>query len=305
MSLLNEARENSEKIIDILFPLDTESKGDKPRDYRYVAHGDFIAYTKKRRPSHSVRRKALRKQLNYLRRNIKHIERMLERISTDAFPYRIIRQFLVIKELYRQQRQMFERNERKVENRIVSVTQPHIRPIVRGKAGTPVEFGAKVSISLSDGFSFIDRLSWDSFNEAGDLISQVEKYKERYGHYPESVHADKIYQNRENRRFCKELGVRMTGKPLGRPPVETEENREKLMAERKQRYQDDVDRIAVEGCIGVAKRKYGLGLIKSKLRSTSETEIFLSVFVMNLDKICSAELAEIRDEYKIKRKRVA
>ena len=74
-------------------------------------------------------------------------------------------------------------------------------------------------------------------------------------------------------RFCKELGIRMTGKPLGRPPVETEENREKLMAERKQRYRDDVDRIAVEGCIGVAKRKYGLGLIKSKLRSTSETEI--------------------------------
>ena len=136
-----------------------------------------------------------------MRRNIKHIERMLECVSIDAFPYRIILQFLVIKELYRQQRQMFEKNERKVDNRIVSVTQPHIRPIVRGKAGTPVESGAKVSISLSDGFSFIDCLSWDSFNEAGDLISQVEKYKERYGYYPESVHADKIYQNRENREI--------------------------------------------------------------------------------------------------------
>ncbi|WP_028973922.1 transposase [Spirochaeta cellobiosiphila] len=77
------------------------------------------------------------------------------------------------------------------------------------------------------------------------------------------------------------------------------------MAERKQRYQDDVDRIAVEGCIGVAKRKYGLGLIKSKLRYRSETEILLSVFVMNLHKICSAELAEICDEYKIKRRRAA
>ena len=207
-------------MIDLFFPLDKESK-EKPRDYRQVAHMAFIAYTKKRRPSTSVRRKALRKQLNYLKRNIKHIERMLNRIE-DEVPYRIINRFLVVKELYRQQRQMFERRERKVEKRTVSVTQPHIRPIVRGKAGTAVEFGAKISLSLSDGFSFIDHLSWENFNEAGDLIYQIELYKERYGYYPESVHADKIFQNRENRRYCKERNIRMTGKPLGRPPKETD-----------------------------------------------------------------------------------
>ncbi len=55
MSLLNEARENTERIIDFLYPLDTEKKEEKPRDYRQVAHKDFIAYTKKRRPGHSVR----------------------------------------------------------------------------------------------------------------------------------------------------------------------------------------------------------------------------------------------------------
>ncbi|RDG28596.1 hypothetical protein DV872_26020 [Oceanispirochaeta sp. M1] len=304
MSLLNEARENTERIIDFLYPLDTEKKEEKPRDYRQVAHKDFIAYTKKRRPGHSVRRKALRKQLNYLRRNIKHIERMFNRIDTEV-PCRLIARFAVVKDLYRQQRQMYERNERKVDHRIVSVTQPHIRPIVRGKAGTPVEFGAKVSISLSDGFSFIDHLSWANFNEAGDLIYQIEKYKERYGYYPESVHADKIYQNRENRKYCKDRDIRMTGKPLGRPPKETEKNKEELKAASKQRYQDDVDRIAVEGCIGVAKRKYGLGLIKSKLQSTSETEIFLSIFVMNLDKMCSKEMREIEERFKIRRTRVA
>jgi len=303
MSLLNEARENTERIIDFLYPLDKESKK-KPRDYRQEAHTAFIAYTKKRRPSTSIRRKALRKQLNYLKRNIKHIERMLNRID-DEVPYSLINRFLVVKELYRQQRQMFERKERKVEKRIVSVTQPHIRPIVRGKAGTPVEFGAKVSISLCDGFSFIDHLSWENFNEAGDLIYQIEKYKDRYGYYPESVHADKIYQNRENRKYCKERNIRMTGKPLGRPPKETEKNKEELKAASRQRYQDDVDRIAVEGRIGVAKRKYGLGLIKSKLKSTSETEIFLSVLVMNLDKMCSKEMAEIEERFKIRRNKAA
>ena len=94
---------------------------------------------------------------------------------------------------------------------------------------------------------------------------QIKKYKERYGYYPVSVHADKIYQNRENRNFCKDNNIRITGKPLGRPPKKTEENKEKLLLEKKQRYQDDVDRIVVEGRFGVAKRKYGLGLIKSKL----------------------------------------
>jgi transposase, IS5 family len=303
MSLLNEARENTERMIDFLYPMDEESK-EKPRDYREVAHTAFITYTKKRRPSTSVRRKALRKQLNYLKRNIKHIERMLSRIEAEV-PYRLINRFIVVKELYRQQRQMYERQERKVEKRIVSVTQPHIRPIVRGKAGISVEFGAKISLSLSDGFSFIDHLSWENFNEAGDLIYQIEKYKERYGYYPESVHADKIYQNRENRKYCKDRNIRMTGKPLGRPPKETEKNKEELKAASKQRYQDDVDRIAVEGRFGVAKRKYGMGLIKAKLKSTSETEIFLSVLVMNLDKMCAKEMAEIEERFKIKRGKVA
>lgn len=168
-------------------------------------------------------------------------------------------------------------------------------------AGKPeMEFGAKISLSLSEGFSFIDHLSWDSFNESKDLIPQIEKYKERYGYYPESIHADKIYQTRENREYCKKNTIRITGKPLGRPPKETEANKEKLEAVKKQRYQDDIDRIAVEGRFGVAKRRYGLGLIKSKLKETSETDINVSILVLNLDKICEEELAEIRDKYKIK-----
>ncbi|RLD92484.1 MAG: hypothetical protein DRJ13_16555 [Bacteroidetes bacterium] len=110
----------------------------------------------------------------------------------------------VVKNVYSQQHFMHRNNVRSVSDRIVSISQPYIRPIVRGKAGKSVEFGAKISLSLSDGFSFVDRLSWDSFNESKDLIPQIEKYKQRYGHYPLSVHADKIYQTRENRNYCKE-----------------------------------------------------------------------------------------------------
>ena len=48
----------------------------------------------------------------------------------------------ILTTVYEQQRYMFENNTHTVENRIVSISQPYIRPIVRGKAKSPVEFGA-------------------------------------------------------------------------------------------------------------------------------------------------------------------
>ena len=59
--------------------------------------------------------------------------------------------------------------------------------------------------------------------------------------------------------------------------------------------------IAVEGRFGVGKRKYGLGLIKSKLKEISETDINVSILVLNLDKLCTAELARIKNKYRINR----
>ena len=54
------------------------------------------------------------------------------------------------------------------------------------------------------------RMSWDNFNESGDLKAQVEAFKNYTGYYPESVHADRIYRNRENRAWCKERGIRIS-----------------------------------------------------------------------------------------------
>jgi len=70
---------------------------------------------------------------------------------------------------------------------------------VRGKAGKPVEFGSKISVSMMGKLAFVDHLSWDAFNESADLIAQVKAYKERFGFYPESVYADGIYGTRDNR----------------------------------------------------------------------------------------------------------
>src|SRR5699024_12109241 len=77
-----------------------------------------------------------------------------------------------------------------------------------------VEFGAKLSVSLVSGYAFLDVLSWDPYHEGTRLRDSVEKYKERHGYYPEAVLVDTIYRTRENRKFCKERGIRMSGPKL-------------------------------------------------------------------------------------------
>ena len=183
---------------------------------------------------------------------------------------------LVITEVYRQQLWMYENESKRIDDRIVSITQPHIRPIVRGKAGKPVEFGAKLSVSCFDNYVFLDHLSWDNFNESGDLKFQIEEYKNYTGYYPSSVHVDKIYRTRANRAWCKERGIRISGPPLVRPP-------KNVSKETKKQAQDDEKfRNAIEGKFGQAKRRYGLNCIMAKLSSTSETSIAIIFLVINL-----------------------
>ncbi len=190
---------------------------------------------------------------------------------------RTYKNLLVCSELYRQQLEMYESRSQRVDDRIVSISQPHVRPIKRGKAGRDTEFGAKLSLSVVDGFSFVDRLSWDNYNEGLDLVDQIQRYHRRFGFYPESVHVDKIYRTRSNRAFCKEHGIRMSGPPLGRTSKH-------VSAEvKKQATADEAIRNQVEGKYGQGKRRFGLGRIMAKLASTSAAQISLSFVVMNLE----------------------
>ena len=114
---------------------------------------------------------------------------------------------------------MYDTNTHSSPDRIVSICQPHVRPIPRGKTGSQIEFGSKLGVSLDDGFARINTFSWDAYHEAGDLIGQVEEYLTLHGHYPELVQVDKIYATQENRRWLKERGIRITAPPLGRRPA--------------------------------------------------------------------------------------
>ena len=275
LDLLNAGREHTEKLIDQLWEPGGGRR--KPRTYRKLARKSYLETALKRRKSKKVLRKAIRKQLGYIARNLKTINQLLDKRGERALPFsrRDLKKYWVVQEVYRQQKQMYDTNMRTIPDRIVSISQPHVRPIVRGKAGKEVEFGAKLSVSLVKGYAYMDHLSWDAFNEGGDLMGQVEAYYERFGFYPESVHGDKIYGTRGNRRYLKERGIRFSGKPLGRPP--------KLSKEQKRELKKELGiRNRIEGKFGEGKRKYDLDLVKARTPSTSESWIASVFFVMNL-----------------------
>lgn len=278
LNLLNEAREKLEEIIDTLHAPQIGCAR-KPRTYREKARKQFLAVAKQRRASGRVIRRAIGKQLRYVARNLRIIHDLASRQSLTLLSRKQYRDLLVIQELYRQQRMMFEYKTHQIEDRIVSIRQPHIRPIVRGKAKARVEFGAKISVSMVNGYAFLERLSWDGFNEGVTLIQSLEAYKRRFGCYPKAVLADQIYRTRENRAFCKAHGIRLSGPALGRPA-----QGEEVAKQRRVARQDASKRNAIEGKFGEGKRKYGLGRIRACLAKTSETVIALQLLVMNLER---------------------
>ena len=277
-SLLNEAREKLETII-IRF---CKAYGlSRPRMYRRVARKNYLALAKAKKRRTKKIRATIRKQLAFIRRDIGYLENFMQ--DGYAPTSKEIPLLLTIYKLYEQQQYMYQNKTHSVDNRIVSIAQPWIRPIVRGKTKSPVEFGAKFDLSIDDnGLGRIEKISYDAYNESTVLKEAAERFGERGGHYPERILADQIYRTRENRKYCKMHGIRLSGLKLGRPSLEKQSVKEK-----KQEYQDNTDRIEVERAFSLSKRCYGMGLIKTKLYDTTLTSIALSVFVTNLFKIQS------------------
>jgi len=271
-ALLNEARESSEAIIDNLH---TPGQA-KPRTYRKRAHKDYLSLVRCRKPGTKKIRKCIGKQLNYLRRNLKAIDDMLNdgRVLTPRQQFRLE----TIQKVYAQQKTMYDNHSHSVPERIVSLSQPWLRPIVRGKAKAAVEFGAKLDISVVDGWTRLEYHSFDAYNESKNLADMIERYRERTRHYPERVLADKIYRNRENIGYCSARGIRLSGPALGRPKKDE-------VRDKRQNYRDEADRIEVERKFSLAKRKCGLGLIVTRLEETTCHCIAMSVLLLNLRKL--------------------
>jgi len=278
IGLLNHARELTERTID---ELHEQLKGpgvEKPRTYRVVARKDYLRYSKKRKPTQQQRRVAIRKQLQYVRRNLDTIKGQVEEgANLNEISEDLEKKLPTISKLYDQQKQMYDERSHKVDKRIVSIAQPWLRPIVRGKANAPVEFGAKAATARIGGFSFMMHMDYENFPEAQYLEESAEEYRRIFGFYPKTIIGDRIYGNRDNRNYYKSKGIRLSGPGLGRKRDDAKE------AEQEQIYRDSCKRNAIEGDYGTEKRKYGMDRIMEKLDDTTLTAISVGNFVKNAE----------------------
>ena len=276
LKLLNASRLKAEEIIDELFYGGCFTSK-KPRTYCKKAKSVFLRVVKKKTKGDKTIRKAIRQQLQFLRRDLKIINQLLDEkpwlltiLSRHQYKY-----LLVIQEVYRQQQEMYKENKRSTPNRIVNIHQPHVRPILRGKDKARTEFGAKVNASTINGYTFIDQMGWENFNESTFLQEQVENYLARFKCLPRYVLADRIYLTRANRAFLKALGIKITGKPLGRPPKKPKTPSKDEQAIHNQRNH-------IEGKFGQVKRARHLHLNLAKLAETAFSWTATSFFVTNL-----------------------
>jgi hypothetical protein len=272
LSLLNESRENTEKIIDILRP-PNQAQIRKNNRERRKARNEFLAIIKQKRPGTRKIRAAIKKQLKYLKKNIDLIDELLCKNGFDSLEEKYFQRFMTICDLYHQQLTMYKNNTHQCKDRIVSLRQPHVRPIVRGKAGKKYEFGQKMALSVVGGYTFIEKQQFENFNEGSLFIESVQRYKDRFGFYPEAVLVDQIYRNQKNIDFCKKHGIRISGPKLGKPEIPEFLN--------DQEYQDYCERNIVEGRIGITKRRFGLDLIMCYLPETALTEAALQIMCTN------------------------
>jgi hypothetical protein len=272
INLLNETREKLEGIIDAVC---SRENLDKPRTYRKKARRDYLKLARsKKRTSHRIR-KAIRQQLQYIRRDRGYISQFEK--QGIVLIEKEVRLLQVLDKVYDQQKYMYDNDVHTIENRIVSISQPYIRPIVRGKSKAQVEFGAKLDLSIVNGFGRIEKISFEAYNESEVLADVIERYKQRTGYYPERILADKIYRNRNNLAYCKERSIRLSGPALGRP-------RKDAVIDKKAEFRDNADRVEVERAFSLAKGSYGLGLIRTKLEETTRGSIVLSILVMNINR---------------------
>jgi IS5 family transposase len=272
--LLNEAREWTVRQIKRL----GRELGTTVRTHCRSARKAYLNFSKKRTKSRKLIRKATKSLLQYLRRNVKQMQVLVDEAGRQGIMIgkNVLGRFDVVRTVIDQQYEMYRRKMIRIEDRIVSLHRPWTRPIVRGKSGDKrVEFGPKASLSYVDGFVFLDHMSSDNFAEADRVNAQIEHYESLFGHKPPYVTADKIYGNHENRKLLANHEIRSAFEPLGRKA--RLQNPSDRWRKQKQR-----ERNRIEGSFGHVKNHFDLDKIKYYIEDGPEIWVRLGLVGMNL-----------------------
>lgn len=224
-----------------------------------------MGYVKQRKHSKSQTRRLTRRLVNLLGKILKEIRRMeREHSDSNLLTDKEKKVIDIITKAYRQQKNHFESNDPResIPNRIVSLAKPYVRPIVRGKEVKTVEFGAKCNNILVDGISFIEKLSFNAFNEGTRLQHCIKMHKRLFGVDVKKIGGDTSYAGTANRDFCKEKDIQTSFVKRGRPSQEKKE---------KDFVRQELARVratVMEGSFGTQKEHYGMRRIKAWKKET-------------------------------------
>jgi len=273
--LLNKARQFCVKHIKRL----SMRVGRKVRSYHRVAQKAYVAFSKKRRKTHQEVRQMQKAMLQYVRRNIRQLSELLTEVKEQSqrVPESFIGSFQTVKEIYAQQKQMYDSRKKSIDHRIVSLHKPYIRPIKTGKDRKGTEFGPKASLTHVDGYMFADHVSFDNYHEGTKLRGSIEQFEQRFAKKPDYVSMDQSFGSKENRTYLEEQGIRVAVKPLGRKKKET-----LTEVERRWRKRKLLERNRIEGAIGNSKNHYSLGLVKAKTDKTEYSWIRFALMSRNI-----------------------
>ena len=250
----------------------------RPRTKYLDVEKACLSYRKQRKHSNTQTRKMTRRLLNLLGKILKEIRRM-ERGCDVPELLTVKEKSLVdiITKVYRQQRNHFDSGDRResIPDRIVSVSKPYVRPIVRGKEVKSVEFGAKCNNIMVDGISFIEKLSFNAFNEGTRLQHCVKTHRRLFGVDVKKIGGDAGYAGTDNRNYCKENGIQTSFVKRGRPSQGKKEQdyvRQELAR---------VRATAMEGSFGTQKEHYAMRRIKARKKETEILYIFFGIHTAN------------------------
>jgi IS5 family transposase len=280
VKLMNVVREWACKII--LRVKNAFDPGRKIRTYRKQGRKLFLNFQKHKKKSRKLIIKSKKQMARFLKRNLTQLTALLQEFKaqakaeteslTKAMRHQIENHLKNGQEIYRQQLEMIKHKTTSIKERIVSFSQPQIRPIVRGKEGKPVEFGAKLHLSLVDGFAFLDRISFTAFSEQKLLSESLAKHQERFERQPENIYIDDGYSSRENRALLAEQGIEHSLKLIGKATPELRSKKRKMRRKRSR----------IEGLIGNLKKDFNLDRIKLTVPGGAEIQSRLAVGTHNL-----------------------
>lgn len=154
------------------------------------------------------------------------------------------------------------------------------------QGGKTVEFGAKCNNILIDGISFIEKLSFNAFNE-GTRLKHCVSLSEKLTEVPmKKIGGDQSYSGNGNRTFCNKKKIETSFTRKGRTGKNEIKNATKRELAR-------VRATAMEGSFGTQKEHYGLRKIAARIKSTEIMLIFFGIHTANVVHLARRESAQV------------